>query len=48
MLCHIQEGYIRHICHRDYLSSKKLKTKLRGFSPQENYTDWATVACRRS
>jgi hypothetical protein len=21
---------------------------LRGFSPQANYTDWATAACRRS
>jgi hypothetical protein len=27
---------------------KKLKTKLRGFSPQANYTDRATAACRRS
>jgi hypothetical protein len=26
----------------------KLKTKLRGFSPQANYTDRATSACRRS
>jgi hypothetical protein len=26
----------------------KLKTKLRGFSPQANYTDRATAACRRS
>jgi hypothetical protein len=25
-----------------------LKTKLRGFSPQANYTDRATAACRRS
>jgi hypothetical protein len=24
------------------------KTKLRGFSPQANYTDRATAACRRS
>jgi hypothetical protein len=24
------------------------KTKLRGFSPQANYTDQATAACRRS
>jgi hypothetical protein len=24
------------------------KTKLRDFSPQENYTDWATAASRRS
>jgi hypothetical protein len=30
-----------------YLTSK-LKTKLRGFSPQANYTDRATAACRRS
>jgi hypothetical protein len=29
------------------LSKKKLK-KLRGFSPQANYTDQATAACRRS
>jgi hypothetical protein len=26
----------------------KLKTKLRGRSPQANYTDRATAACRRS
>jgi hypothetical protein len=26
----------------------KTKTKLRGFSPQVNYTDRATAACRRS
>jgi hypothetical protein len=25
-----------------------IKTKLRGISPQANYTDWATKACRRS
>jgi hypothetical protein len=27
---------------------KKKKTKLRGLSPQANYTDRATAACRRS
>jgi hypothetical protein len=27
---------------------KKLKTKLHGRSPQANYTDRATAACRRS
>jgi hypothetical protein len=27
---------------------KKKKTKLRGFSSQENYTDRATAACRRN
>jgi hypothetical protein len=27
---------------------KKKKTKLRGASPQANYTDRATAACRRS
>jgi hypothetical protein len=27
---------------------KKKKTKLRGTSPQANYTDRATAACRRS
>jgi hypothetical protein len=26
----------------------RIKTKLRGFSPQANYTDRATAACRRS
>jgi hypothetical protein len=26
----------------------ELETKLRGFSPQANYTDRATAACRRS
>jgi hypothetical protein len=30
------------------LLKKKKKTKLRGFSPQANYTDQATAACRRS
>jgi hypothetical protein len=25
-----------------------IKTKFRGFSPQANYTDQATAACRRS
>jgi hypothetical protein len=28
--------------------AKKLKTKLHGLSPQANYTDRATAACRRS
>jgi hypothetical protein len=28
--------------------SKKKKTELRGLSPQANYTDRATAACRRS
>jgi hypothetical protein len=30
------------------LTKTKKKTKLRGFSPQANYTDQATAACRRS
>jgi hypothetical protein len=30
------------------LSTKVYKTKLRGFSPQANYTDRATAACRLS
>jgi hypothetical protein len=30
------------------LNKKKKGTKLRGFGPQSNYTDRATVACRRS
>jgi hypothetical protein len=29
-------------------NNKDNKTKLRGFSPQANYTDRATAACRRS
>jgi hypothetical protein len=29
-------------------SSPNTKTKLRGFSPQANSTDWETAACRRS
>jgi hypothetical protein len=29
-------------------NTEKLKTKLRGLSPQANYTDRATAACRRS
>jgi hypothetical protein len=35
---------------RSFLSllSLNLKLKLHGFSPQENYTDRATAACRRS
>jgi hypothetical protein len=31
-----------------YIPQNKNKTKLRSFSPQENYTDRATAACRRS
>jgi hypothetical protein len=31
-----------------YVRNVKTKTKLRGFSPQANYTDRATAACRRS
>jgi hypothetical protein len=30
------------------LNELKLKKKLRGFSPQANYTDRATAACRRN
>jgi hypothetical protein len=30
------------------VTKKPTKTKLRGLSPQANYTDRATVACRRS
>jgi hypothetical protein len=33
---------------RPILGSKKKKTKLRGLSPQANYTDRATADCRRS
>jgi hypothetical protein len=29
------------------LTCKTLKTKLYGFSPQANYTDRATAACRQ-
>jgi hypothetical protein len=31
-----------------YVMSRKTKSKLGGFSPQANYTDRATAACRRS
>jgi hypothetical protein len=31
-----------------YWNAPKVKTKLRGFSAQANYTDLATAACRRS
>jgi hypothetical protein len=31
----------------DKTQIKKIKTKLRGFSPQANYTDRATAACWR-
>jgi hypothetical protein len=35
--------------HPRYISEiEKNKTKLRDFSPQANYTDRATAACRRS
>jgi hypothetical protein len=34
--------------HTDQYPLKKKKTKLRGSSPQANYTDRATAACRRS
>jgi hypothetical protein len=30
------------------MNAATIKTKLRGFSPQANYTDQATAACRRS
>jgi hypothetical protein len=33
--------------HLDY-NDVQLKTKLRGFTPQANYTDRATTACQRS
>jgi hypothetical protein len=29
-------------------SGQSKSLKLRGFSPQANYTNWATAACRRS
>jgi hypothetical protein len=32
----------------DKEKQNKTKNKLRGFSPQVNYTDRATTACRRS
>jgi hypothetical protein len=32
----------------ELLSQETYKTKHRGFSPQANYTDQATAACRRS
>jgi hypothetical protein len=35
-------------CCENSLKSKEYNTKLRGFSPQANYTDRATAACRRS
>jgi hypothetical protein len=47
----------RHSLSNDAVNASKLckwqgvlktKTKLRGLSPQANYTDWATAACRRS
>jgi hypothetical protein len=31
-----------------FLKLKKKKTKLHGLSPQANYTDRVTAACRRS
>jgi hypothetical protein len=31
-----------------YISEDSYKSELRGFSPQTNYTDRATAACRRS
>jgi hypothetical protein len=46
---------LRTVSNNDiYCSSDKVgivyisKTKLRGFSPQTNYTNRATAACRRS
>jgi hypothetical protein len=42
-------GYCdRLINNYSFPKTKRLKTKLRGFSPQENYTDRATAACRRT
>jgi hypothetical protein len=36
------------ICPLEVITWKAKKTKLRGLSPQANYTDRATAACRRS
>jgi hypothetical protein len=43
---HISQKYIQ-LQRTDYPKTKLKKTKFRGFSPQANYTDRATVACRR-
>jgi hypothetical protein len=32
----------------NYIIYINKQNKLRGFSPQANYTDWATAACRSS
>jgi hypothetical protein len=44
-LTHGTEPFLRS---RQLCSYSRTKTKLRGLSPQENYTDRATAACRPS
>jgi hypothetical protein len=46
-LTHVPAKIMEAISNICYNLSKQ-KTKLRGFSPQANYIDRATAACRRS
>jgi hypothetical protein len=43
----IDEGVWKEI-GGEYLDLKKTKLNSMASSPQANYTDWATAACRRS
>jgi hypothetical protein len=48
-IIHLQTKTTEFVCCLLELSLTKTKlTKLRGFSPQANYTERATAACRRS
>jgi hypothetical protein len=46
--CFLQHPNACYSSVQNRLSSRLLYKKLRGFSPQANYTDRATAACRRS
>jgi hypothetical protein len=43
LLLHSDGGFVELFC-----VNSPLQTKLRGLSPQVNYTDRATASCRRS
>jgi hypothetical protein len=42
----LEDDYIETRIYEINMEQLKLKTKLHGLSPQANYTDRATAACR--
>jgi hypothetical protein len=46
--CYCRQNKDTSVQREQSSHEKKTKTKLRGLSPQANYTDRATAACRRS